>query len=58
VAKAHSFVNLSANEYGSRESFPLWGGWESHILKSIPVIRFKVPEAAILTLKMLTGSRL
>ncbi len=25
VAKAHSFVNLSAQEYG-RESFPLWGG--------------------------------
>jgi hypothetical protein len=28
AAKAHSFVNLSANEYG-RESFPLGVGWGS-----------------------------
>jgi hypothetical protein len=36
-AKAHSFVNLSANEYG-RESFPLWGGWISSRLKKLGMI--------------------
>jgi hypothetical protein len=53
-----TIVCFLVDEKKQTQSFSLLPGNDLLILKNLPVIRFKDPNAAILILKMLTGSRL